>query len=215
MQDKTPIAFASKALTDTESRHANTERELLAVVYGCERFHTYLYGRSFIAESDHKPLESIQLKHLTSAPPRLQQMLLCLQPYDVTIKYRPGKQMQVADALSRLSPEESAPIPDLNVQIHEVCPQFSTECLQKIQAETANDPELVALKEVVCSGWPSTIRELPSLVRPSWTFREELSIEDSLILKSHRIVIPQALQADILSKLHASHQGTEKTKLTH
>ena len=62
-------------------------------------------------------------------------------------------------------------------------------------------------------GWPSTIRELPSLVRPYWTFREELSIEDSLILKSHRIVIPQAFQGDILSKLHGSHQGTEKTKL--
>ena len=42
LQDKKPIAFASKALTDTESRYANIERELLAVVYGCERFHTYL-----------------------------------------------------------------------------------------------------------------------------------------------------------------------------
>ena len=46
LQDKKPIAFASKALTDTDSRYANTEQELLAVVYGCEHFHTYLYGRS-------------------------------------------------------------------------------------------------------------------------------------------------------------------------
>ena len=121
LQDKKPIAFASKALTDTESRYANIERELLAVVYGCERFHTYLYGRTFIAESDHKPLEAIQLKNLISAPPRLQRMLLRLQPYDITIKYRPGKQMQIADALSRLSPEDVAPIADLNVQIHDIC----------------------------------------------------------------------------------------------
>ena len=198
---------------DTESRYANIERELLAVVYGYERFHTYLYGQSFIAESDHKPLEAIQLKNLMSAPPRLQRMLLRLQPYDITIKYRPGKQVLVADALSRLSPEEEIPIPDLNVEIHDVCPQFSSKCLQRIRAETAKDPELSALKEVVYNGWPTTVRELPSLIRPYWTFRKELSIEDSLIFKGHRIVVPQALQGEILSKLHASHQGVEKTKL--
>ena len=63
LQDQKPIAFASKTLTDTESRYANFERELLAVVYECERFHTYLFGRRFVAESDHKPLESIQRKN--------------------------------------------------------------------------------------------------------------------------------------------------------
>ena len=41
------ISFASKALTDTETRYANIEREMLAVVFGCERFHTYLYGSNF------------------------------------------------------------------------------------------------------------------------------------------------------------------------
>ena len=166
LQDQKPIAFASKTLTDTESRYANIERELLAVVYGCERFHTYLFGRSFVAESDHKPLESIQMKNLVSAPPRLQRMLLRLQPYDVTIRYRPGKQMHVADALSRLSSDEAMPIPDLNVQIHEVCPQFSNEYLQKIQEETLKDPELAALKEVVFKGWPNTIKELSPVVAP-------------------------------------------------
>ena len=131
-------------------------------------------------------------------------MLLRLQPYDVTIKYRPGKQVLVADALSRLSPEEKIPIPDLNVEIHDVCPQFSSECLQRIRAETAKDPELSALKEVVYNGWPTTVRELPSLIRPYWTFREELSIEDSLIFKGHRIVVPPALQGETISKLHTS-----------
>ena len=178
IQDQKPIAFASKTLTDTKSRYANIERELLAVVYGCERFHTYLFGRSFVAESDHKALESIQMKNLVSVPPRLQRMLLRSQPYDVTIRYRPGKQMHVADALSRLSSDEAMPIPHLNVQIHEVCPQFSNECLQKIQEKTLKDPELAALKEVVSNGWPSTIKELPPVLHPYWNYREELSIED-------------------------------------
>ena len=95
-----PIAFASKSLTDVETRYANIERELLAIVFACQRFSTYLLGRSFVAESDHKPLEMIAMKNLANVPPRLQRMLLELQRYDVTIKYRPGKEMQLDDALS-------------------------------------------------------------------------------------------------------------------
>ena len=45
LQDKKPIAYASKSLTDADKRYANIERELLAVVFGAERFHTYVYGK--------------------------------------------------------------------------------------------------------------------------------------------------------------------------
>ena len=96
-----PIASASKSLTDAETRYTNIERELLAIVFACQHFSTYLLGRSFIAESDHKSLEMIAMKNLANAPPHLQRMLLELQRYDVTIKYQPGKEMQLADALSR------------------------------------------------------------------------------------------------------------------
>ena len=101
LQDGQPIAYASKSLTDTETRYANIERELLAIVFACQRFSTYVLGRPFTVESDHKPLEMIHQKSLASAPPRLQRMLLQLQRYDVTIRYRPGKEMLLADALSR------------------------------------------------------------------------------------------------------------------
>ena len=93
-EDK-PIAFASKSLTDVETRYANIERELLAIIFACQHFSTYLLGRSFIAESDHKPLEMIAMKNLVNTPPCLQRMLLELQRYNVTIKYRPGKEMQL------------------------------------------------------------------------------------------------------------------------
>ena len=102
IQDGRPVAFASRALTKTESRYANIEREMLAVIYGCERFHHFLFGQEVIVESDHKPLESIHLKYLHSAPARLRRMLLRLQPYDIVIRYRPGPDVSVADALSRL-----------------------------------------------------------------------------------------------------------------
>ena len=102
IQDGQPIAFASKSLTKMETRYTNIERELLAIVYGCEKFHTYLYGRTFTVETDHKPLEMISMKNLIAAPVRLQRMLLRLQQYDMVITYRPGNEMLMADALSHL-----------------------------------------------------------------------------------------------------------------
>ena len=101
LQDGQPIAYASKSLTDTETRYTNIERELLAIVFACQRFNTYVLGRPFTVESNHKPLEMIHQKSLASTPPRLQRMLLQLQRYNVTIRYRPGKEMLLADALSR------------------------------------------------------------------------------------------------------------------
>ena len=69
LQDGQPIAYTSKSLTDTETRYANIERELLAIVFACQRFNTYVLGRPFTVESDHKPLEMIHQKSLASAPP--------------------------------------------------------------------------------------------------------------------------------------------------
>lgn len=98
------IAFASKALTPTESCYANIERKLLAVVFGLEKFHTYMFGKSLVVHSDHKPLESIILKQLSTAPPRLQRMLLRIQPYDISIRCWPGKDMIYVDCSSCVQP---------------------------------------------------------------------------------------------------------------
>ena len=126
-----PIAFASKSLTDTETRYANIERELLAIVFACQQFSTYLLGRSFVAESDHKPLEMIAMKNLANAPPRLQRMLL--ERYDVTIKYRPGKEMQLADALSRCLARASQEI-KLDMRVDYIA--FTKPWIEKLKDST-------------------------------------------------------------------------------
>ena len=51
-----PVAYASRAMTESERSYAQIEKEMLGVVYGCERFHCYTYGRTFTVETDHKPL---------------------------------------------------------------------------------------------------------------------------------------------------------------
>ena len=163
LQDDEPVAFASKALTNTERRDANIEREMLAVVYRCERFHIYLSGHNFSVHSDHKLLKSIHLEHLTAAPPRLQQMLLRLQPYDLVIKYQPGKTMEIADALSRLSPEETGEVKGMDVQIHEICPQFSNDMTKRIKS---ND-RIFSYRVLSCLRLKNTIFNVESLVQQS------------------------------------------------
>ena len=91
IQDSHPIGFVSMSLTDTETHYANIERELIAIMYGWEKFHTYLYRRTFTVKTDHKLLEMISMKNLIAAPARLQRMLIWLQQYDMIIMYRPGK----------------------------------------------------------------------------------------------------------------------------
>ena len=101
IHDDRPIAFASKSLTGVESQYANIERELLAVVFACIWFNTYLQGCRFTVQSEHKPLEMIHLKSMYNAPPWLQRMLLQLQKYDMEIKYKPAVKCFWQDTLSR------------------------------------------------------------------------------------------------------------------
>ena len=79
LQANGPVEFASKLPTETESRYSNIEREMLAVLFGLEKFHYYAYGRPVVVETDHKPLEAIFKKHLASAPPRIARMMLRIQ----------------------------------------------------------------------------------------------------------------------------------------
>ena len=125
LQENIPIAFASKSLTTTEQRYANIEREMLAIVFGCERFHYYIYGREFAVITDHKPLEMITKKSLEKAPARLQRMMLRIQTYNYTVTYSPGNTMTLADTLSRQPDADNAAHIDLDVAITPI--QFSTE----------------------------------------------------------------------------------------
>jgi hypothetical protein len=72
---------------------------MLAILFGCKRFHQYVYGRSFTVETDHRPLIFIIKKLLASAPARLQCMLLQLHKYDIDIVHKPGKDIPLANAL--------------------------------------------------------------------------------------------------------------------
>ena len=100
LQGGFPVAYASRSVTEAESRYAQIGKELLTVQFILERFNQFTYGKKVAIESDHKPLEAIVKKPLAAAPPRLQRILLRMQKYDYALEYKPGKELVLPDMLS-------------------------------------------------------------------------------------------------------------------
>jgi hypothetical protein len=90
VQNGKPVAYGSRALTMTQQKYSQLEKETLAIAYGCQKFHQYVYGRRIQVGTDHKPLQSIFRKPLYDIPARLQKMFLTLQCYDSEVTYKPG-----------------------------------------------------------------------------------------------------------------------------
>lgn len=101
LQSGQPVAYVSKASTATEQNWSQIEKELGAIVFGVQYFHRYIYGKQILVETDHKPLVSIVQKPLYRTPARLLNLRFKLMPYQITLKYTKGKELVIADTLSR------------------------------------------------------------------------------------------------------------------
>ena len=211
-----PITYGSKTLTSAETRYVNIERELLGVVGALEKFHYFMFGRSVVILTDHKPLIAISKKALVNAPPRLQRLLRRMNNYNVSLKWIPGKEMIFADHLSRnIGPNESnePTCAGLDLNIQDIYLNASKDRCISLAKETENDETLIALKNMVLKGWPDKRDECPEILKPYWTYRDELSILDGLVLKGTMIIIPISCRDDVLDKVHEGHFGIERMKL--
>ena len=191
LQEEKPVYFTSKALMETQRGYMAIEIESLAVTWAVEKFHHLLYGCHFMLETDQKPPEAILSRNLNQAMPRLQCILIRTLPYNFTVRYIPGLQNLLADCLSRLGDQkDTMKLPKLHVyQILQQLPARSDR-LHELKQATQTDDELALLKHTIMTGWPHTIKKVPMIFHPYWTFCEELTIEDGLILKGTRIVLP-------------------------
>ena len=207
IQDQKPVRFLSKSLTGAEQNYSNIERELLGVLFACEKLHTYTFGRSITVHTDHRPLEAIFKKPVSLAPTRLQRMLHRLSKYDINIKYVGSKGVLLADTLSRLiTPGKGPEVPGLDVNIAQIL-SIKPSRLESLQEETKEDITLKYLQQLIITGWPESMQDVPIQVQPYWCFRDELVVLDGLIMKGNRVIIPASLQEDTLKRLHEGHQG--------
>lgn len=213
-----PVAFASRSLSDAERRYAQIEKECLAAVWGCEKFSTYLIGLHFQLLTDHKPLVPlIMTKDIDRVPVRCQRLLLRLMRFDVEASHVPGKDLVVADTLSRsplpVSYEEESTADEVESFVESVqLKGFSTIGLDAVRNATDADSELQEVMQFILSGWPDYAKDLPPPIRKYHELRSHLSVSAGLVLYDDRIFIPHIMQDEILSKLHAGHQGVSKCR---
>ena len=91
-------------------------------------------------------------------------------------------------------------------------PVNSTE-IELICEETSKDPTLTLLRHYIHMGWPNDRRMLPQELHTFWNYREDLSMENGLITKGARLLIPSTLREKVLEQIHDGHLGIEKCML--
>ena len=214
LQNGHPIAYASKSLNKCEQNYAQIEKEMAAIVFGATKFHEYIYAKGPIhVETDHRPLESIFKKPLSQMSPRIQRMMLKVQKYNLKVQYKSGRELYIADMLSRacISKDET-PICDEKYSMFSIenlpCSQSK---LCALKEETLKDMELNILKDTVSRGWPENKRQINPRITQYWNFRDEISYFDGLLLKGKKVIVPRSMQKAIIEQIHQkSHLGINK-----
>lgn len=213
--EERPVAYASRTLTPAEKNYAQLEREGLAIVFGVKRFHNYLYGRSFVIESDHQPL-SYLFQESRVVPPmassRIQRWALTLGAYKYTIRYKAGKDLGNADALSRLPRPVTTSSDCVPGDLVNLVDHLSSTTINaaNIKRWTREDPTLSQVQKHLVSGWPTS--ELGESFKPYKNRKKELSTLDGCVLWGARVVVPPQGRKLVLDELHDSHQGASKMK---
>ena len=234
-EGRCPVAFSSSVMSQTEQNYAQIEKELLAIVFACEKFDQYIFGRSdVVVESDHRPLETIFKKPILTSPKCLQRMRLRLQNYNIQVVYKRGTTMFLADMLSRAyledEPERTTPRNDVRsikervfaLELEQIRHgeevSVSPVHLKRLREMTAEDEELQILTNVISDGWPETLaqarefdRRRKQVTELYWNCRDELTTDDGLVYRGHRLVIPAKERPNIVKRLHESHIGIEGT----
>ena len=198
LQENKPIYFASKSLTSAEKNYQNLEWECMAAIWGMEKFHFYLYSKEFMLQMDQIPLTSIFKKHLVNVSPRVWRIAMHSWLYMFKMEWIPGKDNAIADRLSRVSPTPVNLIKlEIELPIHQVNIIKATmeeEDVCELQQETASDPELQAVAKAISNGWPTLLKQAHQILHDYWNYRDELSINNGILTKNQKIIIPKTLQ---------------------
>ena len=201
-QGPQPVAFISRKINPHERNYAAHEKETLAIMHALKKWQVYLEGRHFTVYTDHATL-----RHFPEQPDltrRQARWMEKMQEYDFEIKYIPGKQNAVADALSRR--------PDL--QVNTVFSVITDpRVTQEIQDTLSKDPEFQPILHTL-QGAPVE-KPVPTSLLQHYTMNKD----GILCYDQHRICIPKGpLRTQILYDHHdapmAGHQGIERTYAT-
>ena len=209
-----PIGFASRTLTAAERNYSQREKEGLACTFGVKRFRDYLFGRSFLLITDHKPLLGLLKENKAISPQasaRIKRWSLFLSNYEYQLVFRKTEAHANADALSRLplptEPGRKPEEPEIVLLAEHLADSPVTA--KDIQSWTRRDPKLSKGFYHVQMGWPDEGN--PDL-DPYSSRRLELSSYKGCVLWGNRVVIPPPGRQAVLQELHEGHPGMSRMK---
>jgi len=149
--------------------------------------------------------------NINSTAPRCQRLLMRLMRYNPIAKYVLGVQMTVADTLSR-SPDircESDIMFTEEVESHFTSARtnipISNNRVREITEATQKDDNLRRDVVYTIEAWPRYVKYVPEPLLPYYHVRSNLSVAKNMLLYDNRIVIPKALQPEILTAIHQGH----------
>ena len=220
----------SRFLSDTESRYAVIELELLAVTWAIAKCKLFLAGLPhFTLLTDHHPLIPILNNHRLDEieNPRLQRLKGKIMAYNLTAQWVKGALNHAPDALSRHPTSDPQPHelmaegtshassesdPSI-AEIRAACGEHIDNLrLQELRKLADDDQEYQQIRQYIRNGFPQHRHQLPDQYRRYWNIRSQLTLDDGLIVCGCRLLIPSAMRPKVLHELHASHQGTVRTK---
>lgn len=204
------ISYASKSLSDREKKYYQTEKEALALIWGCEKFQIYLTGVEFELWTDCKSLEFL-FKPTSKPCARLERWILRLQSFSFKVIHHPGK-LNIADPLSRLcSPNESNEISNECHMIRLVCDTVydttpTAVSPKEIEQETVKDPQLEEVKKALKTGnWSKVEKAFVQI-------KDQICQVGELLLKQEKLIVPATLRKRVLESAHSGHIGVEAMK---
>ncbi|XP_053326251.1 uncharacterized protein K02A2.6-like [Spea bombifrons] len=213
-----PVAYASRSMSGAETRYAQIEKELLSILFACNRFRQCISGQLVNVETDHKPLITLFTKSLNDCPLRIQRLMIKLQRYTLKVTFTPGKMMYTADALSRAVDERAGQDDKVAEEIQAYVDMVTSAMpitdakMQMICQETEKDSTLDRVKRAIQIGWPDVKQSCIDGVQEYWNCRAELTVVNGIIFKGSKIVIPHSLRKLMLEKIHEGHLGIEKCR---
>ena len=209
------IAYASRTLSQTERNYSASEKEALACVWACEKWHLYLFGRQFTLRTDHSALTTLLCRgNKGQKPLRISRWYSRLLRYDFEVQYIPGTKNQVPDALSRLPLENSTENEDYfeqNMIASVENNHLGAISKRLVQENTEIDDNLVTIRSYIATQWPEK-KSIPPELWPYFAVQNELSVVDGCVLRGSRFVIPAPLIHRVLSCAHEGHPGIVRTK---
>ena len=180
-----PIAFVSRTLTVAEKNYVQIDKEALALIYGVQKFHLYLYGRKFTLVTDHKQLVSLlgPTKGIPlTAAARLQRWALLLAGYQYEIQFKPTQKHANAYGLSRLpvASNASGTHDDIETTLFNIA---QINCLpvtaQQVRQATAKDAILSQVLQYTKNGWSAAVDDT---FKVYFNKQQEITVEGGCLL---------------------------------